>query len=111
MSEAGIDARIVLTTASNDEEARSLARTLVEERLAACATLVPAVESIYRWQGKVETATETLLLLKTTATQVPALKSRLLDLHSYETPEVLALPVESGSDGYLAWMRDNLLRA
>ena len=69
-----------------------LGHTLVEERLAACATLIPAVRSIYRWQGKVETATETLLLLKTGVEQLPALEARLRALHSYQTPEFLVLP-------------------
>jgi periplasmic divalent cation tolerance protein len=80
----------------------------VEERLAACATIVPAVESIYRWEGKIESAGETLLLLKTAAERLDALRSRLLALHSYETPEFLVLPVESGSEAYLAWMRASL---
>jgi len=108
MASTSIDARIVLTTASSGDEARNLGRTMVEERLAACATLIPTVESIYRWEDKVETARETLLVIKTDASQVAALKSRLLALHSYDTPEFLVLPVESGSEGYLAWMRASL---
>src|SRR5258708_39143363 len=91
-------ARIVLTTAANVEEARRLGRTLVEERLAACATLIPAVESIYHWEGAVESAVECLLLLKTTAAQLPALEARLPALHSYNTPESLVLPAEPGSE-------------
>ena len=98
-------ARIVLTTAASVEEARSMARTLVEERLAACATLLPAVESIYRWQGAIESANETMLLIKTAAEKLPALEARLLTLHSYSTPEFLVLPVESGSEAYLAWLQ------
>jgi periplasmic divalent cation tolerance protein len=105
MPEASPTVRIVLTTAANPEEAGRLGRTLVEERLVACATLIPAVESIYRWQGKVETSTETLLLLKTGAGQMPALEARLLELHSYQTPEFLVLPVESGSQPYLEWLQ------
>jgi periplasmic divalent cation tolerance protein len=108
MSDPGANARIVLTTAASGDEARSLGRTLVEEHLAACATLIPTVESIYRWEGKVETARETLLLLKTALPQIAALRSRLLALHSYETPEFLVLPVESGSEGYLAWLVSSL---
>jgi periplasmic divalent cation tolerance protein len=108
MPEAVTSARIVLTTTSSPEEADRLGRTLVEERLAACATLVPAVQSIYRWQGQVETATETLILLKTTSAQLPALEARLHELHSYETPEVLVLPVESGSQPYLDWLQSSL---
>jgi len=105
------DARIVLTTAATIDEARTLGRALVEERLAACATLIPAVESIYHWQDKVESAAEILLLLKTNASQLPALESRLVALHSYDTPEFLVLPVDSGSNAYLAWMRASLEKA
>src|SRR5579871_3923713 len=109
MAEFGTTARIILTTAASGDEARMLARTLVEERLAACATIIPTVESIYRWEGKVETARETLLLIKTAVGKLDALQSRLRELHSYQTPELLVLPVESGSDDYLAWMSDSLL--
>jgi periplasmic divalent cation tolerance protein len=101
-------ARIVLTTAANPDEAAHLARALVEERLAACATLLPGAHSIYRWQGEVETSTETLLLLKTALDQLPALEARLHALHSYQTPEFLVLPVESGSTAYLDWLHASL---
>ncbi len=104
MPEFSPSARIVLTTAANIDEARNLARTLVEEHLAACATLIPAVESIYRWKGQLESSSETMLLLKTGAEQLPALENRLHALHTYETPEFLVLPVEAGSPGYLQWM-------
>ena len=100
--------RIVLTTASSHDEAARLAGTLVEERLAACATLMPAVESIYRWEGQVESATETLLLLKTTLDQLAALEARLKELHSYQVPEFLVLNVESGSPAYLDWLAASL---
>ncbi len=102
------DARVVLTTAASAEEAERLGRALVEERLAACATLVPGARSIYRWEGKIETAAETLLLLKTAAAQLPALEARLRALHSYQTPEFLVLPVESGSPAYLDWLKSSL---
>ncbi len=104
----GTFARIVLTTAANPEEAQRIARTLVEERLAACATLVPSVRSIYRWEGKVEDASETLILIKTGAQQLDALESRLHALHSYETPEFLVIETARGSSAYLAWMLSNL---
>ena len=74
--------RLVLTTAASPGEASRLARTLVEERLAACATLIPGVQSIYHWQGEIEASTETLLLLKTGAAQLEALEARLHQLHS-----------------------------
>ncbi|MFZ1013720.1 MAG: divalent-cation tolerance protein CutA [Terracidiphilus sp.] len=108
MPEGSTNARIVVTTVADPAEAAQLARTLVDERLAACATLVPSVRSIYRWQGAIEEATETLLLLKTVAEQVPALQARLLALHSYQTPQFLVLPVESGSAAYLDWLADSL---
>ncbi len=97
-------ARIVLTTTATPEEAERLARTLVEEHLAACATLIPAVHSIYRWQGQIESAQETLLLLKTTSAQLAALEIRLRQLHTYQTPEFLALDVAAVSHPYLDWL-------
>jgi periplasmic divalent cation tolerance protein len=108
MSESTISVRIVLTTTANPDEAVRLGRTLVEERLAACATLIPAVQSIYRWQGEVESASETLLLLKTGAEQLAALEARLHQLHSYQTPEFLVLPVEAASQPYLDWLQASL---
>jgi periplasmic divalent cation tolerance protein len=108
MPEPSSPARIVLTTTANLEEAARLGRVLVEERLAACATLIPAVQSIYRWKGEVETATETLLLLKTGPEQLAALEARLLELHSYETPEFLVLGVEAASQPYLDWLQASL---
>lgn len=102
-------ARIVLTTAADAEEAGRLAQVLVDERLAACVTLIPAARSVYRWKDKIETAGETLLLIKTAEEQLPALEIRLHALHSYETPEFLVLKVESGSPDYLAWLAANLL--
>jgi periplasmic divalent cation tolerance protein len=101
-------ARIVLTTAANPDEAARLARALVEERLAACVTLIPAVQSIYRWQGRIESSAETLLLLKTGSDQLTALEARLHELHSYQTPEFLVLAVESGSQSYLDWLHASL---
>lgn len=111
MPESAPLVRIVLTTAANPEEAEGLARVLVEERLAACVTLIPSVRSIYRWEGKVEDATETLLLIKTGADQLAALEERLHALHSYETPEFLVLETAGASAGYLEWMISNLGRA
>ena len=108
MLDTASTARIVLTTASNADEAQRIARTLVEERLAACATLLPAAQSIYRWQGKVETSSEILLLLKTSAEQLTSLEARLHALHSYDTPEFLVLRVDSGSRDYLDWLQSAL---
>ena len=100
--------RIVLTTVANPDEAARLARTLVEERLAACATLIPGAQAIYRWQGEVESATETLLLIKTGPDLLAALEARLLELHSYQTPEFLVLKVDAASQPYLDWLQESL---
>jgi periplasmic divalent cation tolerance protein len=108
MTEPLSQARIVITTASNPDEAALLARTLVEERLVACATLIPAVESIYHWEDQVETSSEAMLLLKTGAEQLAALEIRLRELHSYQVPEFLVLDVESGSHAYLGWLQASL---
>jgi periplasmic divalent cation tolerance protein len=108
MPEDGHSIRIVLTTAATADEAARLSRVLVEERLIACATSIPAVQSIYRWEGRVESSTETLLLLKTGADQIAALEARLHQLHSYQTPEFLVLDVESASHAYLKWLRNSL---
>jgi periplasmic divalent cation tolerance protein len=111
MPEADLQARLVLTTAGDREEAARLGRTVVEEGLAACASLIPGVESIYRWKGEVESAAETMLVIKTGADQVAALEARLHELHSYETPEFLVLQVDAGSQPYLEWLQGSLRRA
>jgi periplasmic divalent cation tolerance protein len=98
------DAQLVFTTLPTSDAAVTLARTLVEERLAACANILPAVRSIYRWQGKLQDENEVLLLLKTRSDQLERLKARILELHPYEVPEMLAVPVEAGYSGYLEWI-------
>ena len=100
------DKRIVLTTAGSEDEARKIANHLVENRLAACVNLIPRVESIYRWQGKIETADEWLLLIKTTVKKFPAVRDAIGELHSYEVPECIMLPIEEGSAPYLQWLGD-----
>ena len=104
-------ARVVVTTAADAEEAERLGRTLVEEHLAACVTLVPAARSIYWWQGEIESANECLILLKTIQEKLEALEARLQELHSYKTPEFLVLPIEAGSQAYLDWMQNCLREA
>lgn len=101
-------ARLVLTTCSTPDEAALLARTLVEERLVVCATLIPAVESIYHWENNIETSTESLLLLKTGPDQLAALEARIHQLHSYETPEFLVIGLEAVSQPYLDWLQSSL---
>jgi periplasmic divalent cation tolerance protein len=105
MLETTTSARIVMTTVVSGEEGTRIGRTLVEERLAACATLLPPIHSIYRWNDQIESSNETMLLIKTSLDHVPALETRLRELHSYQTPEFLVLPVESGSHAYLDWLQ------
>lgn len=108
MLQSNPEVRIVLTTAGSREEAERIGRALVEERLAGCATSLPGVQSIYHWRGEIETDSETLLLLKTEIGKLDALHTRLLALHSYETPEFLVLSVEAASQGYREWLRASL---
>lgn len=100
------DLAIVLTTVPADPNGASLARTLVEERLAACVNLLPAMSSIYRWQGAVESADERQLVIKTTRERVEALQRRIAELHPYDVPEMLVLPVAGASAAYAAWLRE-----
>ena len=99
---------LVLTTLSAAGEPESLARTLVEERLAACVNLLPPMTSVYRWKGAVEEDRERLLLIKTTRERLEALHARLGALHPYELPEFLVLPVDGGAAAYLDWVRNSV---
>jgi periplasmic divalent cation tolerance protein len=101
---AQTDALVVLVTTPTAERAAEIARAVVEERLAACGNVVPGLRSIYRWQGAVHDEAEALLVLKTTRARFEALRDRVLALHPYEVPEVIALPIEAGSAPYLAWI-------
>jgi periplasmic divalent cation tolerance protein len=98
------DALVVLVTTPTPERAAELARALVEERLAACGNVLPGVRSVYRWEGRVQDEHEALLLLKTTRARFEALRARVLALHPYQVPEIVALPIEAGSAPYLAWI-------
>jgi len=100
--------RLVLTTASSKEEARRLAKTLVELRLAACVNIVPNISSIYRWKEKVEESQEFLLLMKTTESAIRKLRDAIQELHSYEVPECIVLPIEGGSAPYLKWIDESV---
>jgi periplasmic divalent cation tolerance protein len=98
------DAMLVLTTLPNADAAAEMAKSIVEERLAACANLFPALRSIYRWQAKLEDQNEVLVLFKTRQEHFDRLRSRILELHPYEVPEVLAIPVEQAYQPYLEWL-------
>ena len=98
---------LVLTTTASGDEARTIGRALVGERLAACVNLLPEMTSIYRWQGDVLEDREHQLLIKTTRGQIEALRSRVHELHSYELPEFLILSVATGSPGYLHWLKES----
>jgi|ERR1017187_5953795 periplasmic divalent cation tolerance protein len=98
------DKRIVLSTAGSEEEARKIARHLVENQLAACVNIVPRIESVYRWEGKVESNYEWLLVIKTTRERFPVVRDAIRELHSYELPECIAISIEDGSTDYLEWI-------
>ena len=102
------DKRIVLSTAGSAEEARKIANHLVEHQLAACVNIVPRIESIYRWQGKVESGSEWLLLIKTTAERFADVRDAVLELHSYDLPECIAIAIEDGSANYLEWIAESI---
>jgi periplasmic divalent cation tolerance protein len=99
------DVRVVFITAPNLECAETLARALVEERLAACVNVVPGIGSFYRWEGEVQNDPEVLLIAKTSADRCSALAARVDELHPYDLPEVLELSAAGGSRAYLDWVR------
>jgi periplasmic divalent cation tolerance protein len=104
MSVQGSDAIVVLVTAANGEEATRLADMLVGAHLAACVQILPEMESVYRWQGKIEREAEILLIAKTTKAKFDELEREVRALHSYETPEIVAIPLVAGSKPYLKWL-------
>ena len=98
---------LVLTTLPTDADGAAFARTLVEEHLAACVNLLAPMESIYRWDGNIETETERQLVIKTTRERVAALWDRVRELHPYDVPEFLVLPIVDGNDAYLRWVGES----
>ena len=105
------DVVLILTTVPAVSRADTIARSLVDERLAACVNVLPRMTSVYRWKGSVEEDREQQLLMKTTRERLPALEARLRALHPYEVPEFLVLDVASGSAAYLAWLRESVSAA
>ena len=102
------DKIVVLSTASSAAEAETIARQLVDERLAACVNVVTGVRSFYRWKGKIEDSPEWLLVIKSSRGRFEELRAALEKLHSYDVPEVIALPVVEGTKNYLHWMEGEL---
>lgn len=98
---------MALSTAPSAEVAEGLARALVERGLAACVNVVPGVTSFYRWRGQLQRDAECLLVIKTRAERLDELRAALTQLHPYETPELLALPIEAGLPAYLAWLDES----
>jgi len=106
---AGKQNRIVLVTCGSIIEARTIATKVVRQRLAACVNIVLGpVQSIYRWKGKVQTAREVLMVLKTTANRLEGLEREVKRLHSYDVPELIVVPIRAGSREYLAWMNESV---
>jgi periplasmic divalent cation tolerance protein len=104
----GEDAIVVFMTAPNGEEATRLADLLIGAHLAACVQILPEMESVYRWEGKIERESEVLILAKTTTAKFADLEREVRALHSYQTPEIIAVPVVAASSPYLAWLIDSL---
>lgn len=103
------DKLIVLSTASSSEEARKIASALVERKHAACVNIVPSVESIYWWEGKVNNAQELLLIIKTTSGAFDRVQATIKELHSYEVPECIAIEIKQGSESYLSWIGESVV--
>jgi periplasmic divalent cation tolerance protein len=102
------DKKLVLTTAGSEQEARKIARALVERRLAACVNIVPQVQSVYRWQETVEEAIEWLMVIKTTGAAFARVRDAIAELHSYELPECICVGIEDGSARYLNWIEESV---
>ncbi len=102
------DKRIVLTSCANADDAERIARALLERRLVACVNIVPGVRSLYRWEGKIEDDSELILIMKTAAHAVPPLRTAIEDIHPYEVPELVVLPIDDGSPSYLTWVAANV---
>jgi periplasmic divalent cation tolerance protein len=98
---------IVMTTMPADADSATFAQTLVEARLAACVNVLPPMESVYRWEGRVDQERERQLVIKTSRSRLPALWERIRELHPYDVPEFIVVPIVEGSDAYLGWLRES----
>ena len=105
-----MDIRLVITNCPDEETANRIALAVVEAKLAACVNILPRVQSIYRWQGAVESAAEVPLLIKTTAAAYPALEAAIRESHPYDVPEIIALPITAGLPAYLNWLATETLQ-
>jgi periplasmic divalent cation tolerance protein len=102
-----MSAVIMLTTTGSKDEARKVAKSLVESRLAACVNIIPKIESVYRWEDNVETSEEWLLLIKTTSRNFDNVKEALGKLHSYDLPECISIDIAHAESGYMKWLTEN----
>ena len=102
------DKTLVFTTAGSEENAKNIAETLVKLRLAACVNILPKLTSIYRWEEKIETAEEWLLIIKTTRKNFMAVRDAIKELHTYELPECISVAIEDGSEAYLKWIAESM---
>jgi periplasmic divalent cation tolerance protein len=102
------DKIVILSTCATEEEAERLARALLDAHLAGCVNVVPRMRSFYRWKGRIEDSAECLLIVKSSRALFPALRAALENAHSYDVPEILALPILDGAPNYLNWLQENL---
>src|SRR5678816_939336 len=99
---------VILVTAPDVKAARKISQAVLKKRLAACANIIPKIESHYWWRGKLESSAEALIIFKSTKGRLAALEATVLENHPYETPEVIALPLASGNENYLRWVSDSV---
>ncbi|HEV2689681.1 MAG TPA: divalent-cation tolerance protein CutA [Bryobacteraceae bacterium] len=104
------DKIVVLCTCGSDDEGEQIARRLIEKKLAACVSVLPDVRSVYRWQGAISDELETMLVIKSNRALFDELRAEIAKLHSYEVPEIIAIPIVDGSEGYLGWMDGELAK-
>ena len=99
---------LVITTVSSETEAKKLGQALIENKLAACVNILPSITSIFRWEGKISAETELIIIAKSHQKLFPMIKEMILSIHSYDVPEIISLPISSGSEEYLKWIEQEL---